>query len=457
MIRRATSGSWLGLLGFSLGVGVSLGLAQDDLEDLGLDELLSEVGVETKAQEKARVHFGKGSVSSQLFVFPKDRGGAGRDHRWLLQSKLEVDVDLPKGWSARIEPRFVLDPQDSPTRRTRPLEANLQWANSDWELRLGILQENWGIADTSNPLDLVPRRDISLDLLEPERLGETGLRVRRFLKSRGAWGEPTLSFYLLSDLRDIPPPSARSRLSEGGTTAALSSALRPEGSDQVLYGMRAQATWSNPKFRADVQAVVAKGPERSPGFVLNQAGFSVGYYGARTLGFGIRAVPEAKYFGRWAAETTWKLEVAYKDLYTLSGGLAQAPESYLAYTVGFDHPRSDVFRPKDQLTFMVEYAGEAGAKDLNHHLRLFTDDLVLRWFWEANDRVRRSVEFRAIYDLERSEAILQAIYEQQLRHLHRNLKVQLDLRRILADGSPPGLLGLLPDPSAIRLGLVYEF
>lgn len=427
-------------------------------DDLGLDDLLADLtGEEGGGQASRGLRLVRGEVGSRLLVFPEDRGGPGNDHRWLLTTSVELEAELGRGWSAFAEPRFLLDLADSATRRTRPFEAYLQWRDARWEVRGGILQENWGIADTSNPLDIVPRRDIAVDLLEAERLGETGLRVRRFLPGRGRLAEPTLSLYALTDLRELPTPTPASRLAEGGATAAFAGATRPEGRDELLLALRAQAIWSAPAMNADLQLVVAKGPERGPGFALGRGGFQVGYYGARTVGFGIRAVPNEAVMGRRASQLTLKLEVAYKDPYVLPGRLGVAPESYLAYTVGFDRPRDNVFRDKDRLTFMLEYAGEAGAGDLNHQLRLFTDDVVLRWFWEANDFARRSLELRVIYDVERTETILQAIYETQLRSLHEDLRLQVDVRRAMADGTPPSLLGLVPDPSAVRVALTYEF
>lgn len=433
--------------------------AQDDgLDDLGLDDLLADVAGSSSAGGTRRgLRLGKGKVGAATVWYPHDRGGPGVDHRLLLTTDFELSADLAPGLTAFLRPRFLLDAADPGTRRTRPFEGYLQWSDSDWEVRAGILQENWGIADTSNPLDLVPRRDIAADLLEADRLGETGIRIRRFLKGRGRIGEPTLSAYVMTDLRDVPYPSPRSRLAEGAFTSTLGTALRPEGSDQVLYALRGQATVNAPAMNADVQLVLADGPERFPGVAARGTSFTTGYYGARTYGFGIRAVPNAAVMGRRASQLTLKLEVAYKDPYVLAGGLGTAPESYLAYTIGVDRPRSDVFRPKDSLTFMLEYAGETGAGDLNHHLRLFTDDVVLRWFWEANDLARRSVELRVIYDLDRTETVAQAIYEQQLRGLHDDLRLQIDVRKVMPDGQPPSIFGLIPDPTAVRVAFTYDF
>lgn len=449
--------SWVLAVALALAAGAAR--AQDEgLDDLGLDDLLSDLtGEPVGAAARRGVRLTRGEVGSQVLVFPRDRGGAGNDHRWLLTSRFELEADLAPGLSAYAEPRLLLDLADTEARRTRPFEAFLQWKDRAWEVRAGILQENWGIADTSNPLDLVPRRDIAIDLLEAERLGETGVRVRRFLPGRGRLAEPTLSLYALTDLRDIPAPTARSRLAEGGALAALRATARPEGSDETLVALRAQAIWNAPAMNSDVQLILARGPERGPGFAASAGGLQVGYYGARTFGLGIRAVPNEAVMGRRASQLTLKLEAAYKDLYALPGGLAVAPESYLAYTLGFDLPRDGVLRPKDRLTFTLEYSGEAGADDLNHQLRLFTDDLVLRWFWEANDFARRSVELRVVHDVERSETIVQGIYETQLRGLHEDLRLQVDLRRVVADGTPPSLLGVIPDASAYRVALTYEF
>ena len=111
----------------------------------------------------------------------------------------------------------------------------------------------------------------------------------------------------------------------------------------------------------------------------------------------------------------------------------------------------------DQLTLTLEYAGETGADDLAARFRPFGDDLIGRLFWEANDFARRSLELRTLYDLETDETIVELIAQTQLRKLHEDLQLQLQLQWFDGPGDGTSFFDLFPDNDSAALALRWDF
>ena len=226
-----------------------------------------------------------------------------------------------------------------------------------------------------------------------------------------------------------------------------------------MFAARGQATLTMSPANADVQFVVARGPERFPVFGVNPNGrgganLNPIYYGAWTIGGGVRAVPNADLL----ADYTLKTEVVYRIPYRTNTSLpAIEPEAYLQYAFGFDRLFPNVFTDRDQITATVEWAGETGANDAASSFRRFDDDLVLRAFWEANDFDRSSLEVRGIVDPAGDSWAAEAIYEQQLRSLHEDLKMTLGVQLFGSSDSGAGFFGFFPDNSNVEVGLRLDF
>ena len=149
--------------------------AQDPLDDLpGFDDGLlggtSDTGL--------RVTGLRGFIESRGRYFIKDHvsGDQRKDGQWIQELELEIDFTLTENISGYFRPRFLIDAIDNDLVRTEPLEAYVTWSSPDnnFDIRAGQLIENWGIADTFNPVDVFNRRDLAEDPLDPARLGELG-------------------------------------------------------------------------------------------------------------------------------------------------------------------------------------------------------------------------------------------------------------------------------------------
>lgn len=453
-----------GALGAFARVGAAAGLtaalaAQDPLEGLeGFDAPVDSPA----AASGPRVTGLRGFVESRGRVFVRDRrrGDGRRDAQWVQELELELEMELGGALTGFFRPRFLIDALDDDLVRTDPLEAFVTWTGASTDLRAGQLVENWGIADTFNPVDVLNRRDLAEDPLDPPRLGELGVRWRWRLPGGDTVGEPVVAAYAIPVFQTAELPTAQSRFSFATPPDRLREDLAddPDGFDRWFFAVRTSSTLTTAPANADVQLVAARGPERFPDFAVtpNPAGgvdLVPVHYGTWTLGGGFRAVPNAP---GWAAYTL-KTEVVGKIPYRLDGRPASLPDDYVQYAFGFDRAFPNVFTDRDQITATVEWVGETGANDRTSIYRPFGDDLVLRGLWEAKDFDRTSVELRAIFDGGGEEWIAEGVYERQLRMIHEDLQLELGARWFEVDRSEPGFFALFPDNSAVWVAVRLDF
>ena len=440
--------------------------AEGLLDDTGLDALLGgESGgwTEDAAGEGTATTLAsdplqswKGFLELRPRVYLRDRDEGRNDEQFLFEGELELDFRLADDVSAYFRPRIFFDAFDSELERYEPYEAYLTLDGGAWDLRFGQFVENWGIVDTFNPIDVVNRRDFGTDALDTDRLGELGVRYRRFFRGNDTLGEPTVSLYALPLFRRTPFPPEDQRF---GFAFDEDDGFEPDGIEQALFAARLQATLATSFMDADVQALVARGPERVPTLFTSGAGGTQlpAYFGVFTAGAGFRAVPNEEVAGRFLSTLTLKAEVVHKTPYAFDDSPVDSPDDYLTGVFGADRSFYGIFDELDQLTLTVEYARETGADDPASLFRPFRDDLILRGLWEANDFARQSLELRALLDLDVEERVYELLYERQLRSIHPDLQLEIELR--VFDRADPGesFFSLFPDNSSIAIGLRWDF
>ena len=449
---------------------VGTGAQQDDedvgdqLFDDGLDALLDgdwaadEPGTDARGAGAIPLRSLKGFIETRVRSYLDDRNRGRHDAQFLIEGELELEFALGSSWDVYLRPRFRVDLVDPDAARFEPFEAYAGFSAETWDLRVGQFVENWGIVDTFNPIDIINRRDFSSDFLDPDRLGELGVRLRRHFDGNEVFGEPTWSLYALPFFRETPFPTEGSRFSFAGSglTFEETPGLTPHGSERTLIATRLQSTLRTSAFNADLQLLLARGPERFP-LVLPSGASTLApfYYGAVTTGGGLRAVPNAKVLGSFLATLTLKAEVVSKTPFRFDNAPYATPDSYVQYVLGVDRLFPNVWIDNDRLTLMIEYAGESGANDAASALRPFQSDVVARAFWEQGDFSRTSFELRAIVDTELDERVYESIFERQLRAVHEDLKWFVQLQVFDADDDE-GLFSMFPDNTSISAGLRFE-
>ena len=438
--------------------------AQDDLDDLlfgdDLDALL-EGGAPSGEGSGAGLGVlrdWKGFVELKPRVYLEESDRGKNDGQLLLESEVELEFRFSNRLSGYFRPRMFIDAFDGELQRFEPYEVYVTYEQDGWDLRAGQLVENWGIVDTYNPIDVVNRRDFGTEPLEADRLGELGVRWRRVFEGGSTIGEPTVSVYALPVFRETRFGPEDQRLGPG--TDALpfeeDQGFEPDGLDAGLYAVRLQSTLDTSLAGADLQLLFARGPARTPAFFLQGGTLLPAYYGAATVGGGFRAVPKEDAAGALLSTLTLKGEMVHTTTYSFDDAPIETPDDYLSYVFGLDRSFYGVFVDTDDITLTAEYAGESGGDDPAGLLRPFRDDLILRALYTANDFARQSLEVRALFDLDVDENVFELTYQRQLRSIHEDLQLSIQLQ--LFDPADPGesYFADLDELSSLAVGLRWD-
>jgi len=439
--------------------GVPLQRPASEPPEDNFDDLLDDLG----ATQASGVRIVRGFVEAKPRIYLQDRNQGRKDQELWLRAEIEVEARFTDEFSAYVRPRLLFDALNTELHRFEPLEGYLTFEQDSWDLRVGQFIENWGVVDTFNPVDVLNRRDLGTDILDPERLGELGARLRLLLPSRGGLGEPTLSFYAMPVFRrmGIAPEKGRFSFDQPGLPFDEDGGFEPAGFESGLYAMRFTGTADTQPVNADLQVIASAGPERFPAIVpdpnpLVSRSVPV-YYGVGTFGVGFRAVPNEAALGAQLAKLTLKAEATYKRPYTFDNSPIGAPDDYVAMVAGVDRTFPSAITEGDDLTLTVEYAREWGASDPTSTFRPFRNDVIARGFWNVNDFARTSLEVRILYDLDNGETIGDLIAERQLGFIDDNLKLGAQLQLFAPASRSESFLGFLPNNSLLAASLRWDF
>lgn len=392
-------------------------------------------------------------------IYVNDRGAEFNDDQLLISAEMEMSFSVRHFFNGYIRPRLWGDIEDTALKRFELMEAYITYEQAHWDVRLGQFVENWGITDTFNPIDILNRRDLTTSLLDTTRLGESGVRARWLFEGNSSVGEPTISLYFLPIFQATRFAPEQQRLSLSGETFLFreNKENEPKGNEAYFYALRYQSTLNTSFFNADLQWALSKGPNKTP--IISAVSPTVlvpNYYGARILGLGIKAVPNAdKMFGLLQG-TTLKLEVAFNDPYEFTSTDTVIPDKYMAYVFGFDQDLYNVINNQDQLTFTVEFATESGdeKKELS---RPFSDDVITRIFWQAGDFARSSFEIRGLFDTDSSEYAIETTFSTSLLSWHQDLKLEVSVLYLHPTSVEGSAFGHFPDNNSIAAKLRFDF
>lgn len=436
-----------------------------DEAELLLDDLFADTAEDSSGFDNSamRLREWQGELELKARHFRDSAVPNKEQEQLFLRWESEFDYLLGDRHSFYFRPRFLYDADDSDSNRVEPYEAYLTYHTDSWDLRAGQFVENWGIADTYNPIDIINRRDIVFDELSPDRLGESGLRFRWLFAGNSTIGEPTLAFYFLPVFRRTPFPGEQHRFGVGNSTLLFfeKDGFEPASGEDKFYAIRFQSTLNTSAFNADVQFIAAHGPDRDPLIGLFEQGSYLApvYFGSDNIGAGIRAIPNQDMFGHFLATLTLKLEVLNKKPYRFDNTPVTLPPDYTAYVYGFDKDIFNLLSNKDQLTLTLEYAGETGSDAASELLqpRGFTDDYIMRIAWQAHNFSRTKLQFRSIYDRKIREAVYELNLQTQLRALHEDLQLELQYRYFDTVNTSTSFFSQFGDNTSFAIGLRLDY
>lgn len=430
-----------------------------------LDELDKELDkIDPSVRKGDLIALTRAFIAAESRSYVADRDAAGNEQQLIGELRADIDLRFSTHLSGYVRPWFLIDALDTDLRRYEPLDGYLLYKRDTWDLELGQFVENWGMADTFNPVDVLCRRDMAVDFFDQVRRGEAGAKFRVITRPGKTIDELAVSVYAMPVWRPTPWPTANSRWVIGSDIAVLRTELteRPSLKDAFFGAVRIEHTLRTALANADVQYIAARGPDRFPVLVtvptMGSFGFAPQYHGTLVLGFGIRAVPNAP----WWSKLSFKAEVAHKRPYELASVMAAVPQTfaiaqaYTQFAVGLERGFDRVFATKDRLTALAEYIGDVGADDFASDLRPFDHDVAVALRWAANDFARTTIDARVIADVQNGDTIGELSVGRQLRFIHRDLRFTLAGRLIAPSDDPGSLLSYLPNNSNVTARLQLD-
>ena len=312
----------------------------------------------------------------------------------------ELYFETESGSSFNFKPFYRHDSMDPRRRRGDIREAYLLWygqaGEGEWELRLGIDQIFWGVAESTNIVNIINQSDIVEDPFDKEKLGQP----MAHLTWSADWG--ITEFFVL--------PYHRKRTFSGLKGRFRSPLVvdnnQPiyENSDKerhVDYAVR----YSHSLGPVDFGVSGFAGTSRKPSFVSNNANplnatALIPYYSQiRQVGLDLQVTLESSLL---------KLEAIRRK------GARNAnfvEEDYSAYTIGGEYTFYSVFESDSDITVLSEWnhdsRGSRATEDLEH-------DVFFGLRWALNDTQDTEFVFGYVGDTEYDTTILTAEFNRRI-------------------------------------------
>lgn len=378
------------------------------------------------------------------------------DDQLIVWSEFEANFRISDKLTAYARPRVYADVGSEHFERWQIPDGYLTYSTDAWDIRGGFMVENWGVADTLSPLDILNPRDFATELLDPLKIGLAGVRLRRLFEGGERVGEPTLSLYWMPAFRPARYAPPAQRLYPGTPTLAFDqrSEAEPHGPEGTFWGIRYQSTVRSDFLNTDVQFIATDGPDRTPPIRLFDNGrLSPAHQRVRTVGVGFRTVPNAAVFGHFLSTLTLKGEAVRRAFRRNSASSIAASDAYWTYVLGMNKEWPNLLRDKDELAVTVEYLWDTDAASGQ---RLFQHDVILRLLWQVNNFNRTAVQLRGVLDPDDDETILEASFSTLLRAVSQDLTLELRYQ-YFGNHDDTTFLGQLPNQSLISLSLRWVF
>ena len=276
------------------------------------------------------------------------------------QTSFMVEPELYWSWgdgqsSLTFKPFYRKDQEDDERSHFDIRELAYVYAADDWELRVGVRKEFWGVTEFQHLVDVVNQTDSVESFDGEEKLGQPMVNLS-LVKD---WG--ILDLYLLTGFRE------RTFAGEDGRFRAP----LVVNTDDVLYESSAKENhldlavrWSHTIGDADVGAYIFQGTNRDP--ILTPGSFENGqptefiqYYNQMTqFGFDGQLIVD---------DWLWKFEAIYRDT---------DQEDYWASQAGFEYTYVGVMDSDADLGWLMEYGWDSrGSGTLTEPGGTFQNDL----------------------------------------------------------------------------------
>lgn len=282
----------------------------------------------------------------------------------------------------------------------------MSWVHvgDDWETRIGIRRDFWGVTEFQHLVDIINQSDSVEDVDNEDKLGQPMIN----LSLVNDWG--IMDFYILPYFRERTFAGSEGR---PGIPLVSNDRALYESSDEeehVDWAVR----WTHSIDDLDIGLSWFEGTSRNPGSfvpVVDNGGLELVpfYHQISQLGIELQANLESSLL---------KLEVIHND---------NNQEDFWALQGGIEYSQYGIFDSNADLGWLVEYAWDERGKDSGTN---FQNDIFFGSRLALNDVQSTEVLFGLSYDLDfKSTSVLL----EASRRFGDNVKMSLDARFFESD------------------------
>ena len=333
--------------------------------------------------------------------------------------------------SVIFKPFYRLDSQDDRRSHFDIRELAYVHASNDWELRVGIRKEFWGVTEFQHLVDVINQTDAVEDIDGEDKLGQQMIN----LSLVNDWG--------IVDLFILPGFRERQFV---GQNARLRAAL-PIDNDHITYQSKDQerhvdyaVRWAHSLGEFDLGAYWFKGTNRQPeliavsssdGLVLRQY-----YQQMDQLGVDVQVT---------TGDFLWKFESIYRHT---------DQQSYWASQAGFEYSYYGIFDSSIDLGLLLEHAWDSrGEGDLVTAGAAYQNDIFLGSRLAFNDAQDSTILLGLSGDLDHNAS---SILLEASRRIGENFKASIDLR-VFSSHQPTDQIYSIRQDDHAQLSLDWYF
>jgi len=345
-----------------------------------------------------------------------------------------VEPELYKEWdngkqSFTFVPFFRYAQHD--TRRTHFDIRELTWliAEQNWELRLGIRKEFWGVTEGVHLVDIINQTDLVENNDTEDKLGQPMINLALIQD----WG--TVDLFLLLGFRDRTYPGVEGRLRSFPEVSVNEARYEKNGIEKHLaYAAR----WSHSIGDWDIGLSNFYGMSREPSFTLGQSAT-----GAQIL------VPYYELIN----QTGLELQLTYESWIFKHEAIVRAGQvkPFYAAASGIEYTLFDIASSGLDVGLVLEYMYDSRGKI--HPSAILQDDFLVALRFAFNDV--QSTEILAGMFIDKDNGS-QFFNIEASRRLAESFKIETEIR--LFNGAPktdPAYI--LRNENHIRIDLSYYF
>jgi len=375
-------------------------------------------------------HEFSGFVAGEARIFANDALYPGQeDHSASISFQPEYYHEWEGGSSFTFVPFFRADSADSNRTHFDVRELTFLWYEENFELRMGVRKEFWGVTEILHLIDIINQTDLVENIDGEDKLGQPMIN----LSLARDWG--TLDFFLLPWFRERTFPGSGGRLRPpvvvDADLAVFENSMEEKHIDGAIRYSHSIGAWD-----FGISHFIGTGREPTLLQGLDSGGNPILiplYEQIQQTSLDLLYAS-----GSWL----WKMEALYR--------IGQRPGDFFAWTGGFEYTLNGIFGTRMDLGVLLEIMYDERGKRAT---TVFENDIALGFRLAVNDVDGSEILMGFLQDFTKNS---NSLFVEASRRIGDNIKINLEMRLLLGQDSAD-LSFPIRDDDLFQLEVQYYF